>query len=222
MVNTGKYSFILDTVLPTIGLKSVIRHRASKERKYFFEVTAEQTVSHLYNHPSVVQYTIFNEGWGQYDDERIYNELKALDSTRLYDTASGWFRPKKSDFQSEHIYFKPVKLKSNGTKPLFLSEFGGYSYKVSDHSFNLDKTYGYKKFSNREDFVSAVKNLYKNEILPALNEGLCATVLTQLSDVEDETNGILTYDRRVQKVESDEIKPIFDEIFNIFNQKYNP
>ena len=220
-VNSGKYNFLIDTALPTAGLKSGIRHRASKKRKHFFEATAKQMLEHLFLHPSVVQYTIFNEGWGQYDDERIYEELTALDSTRLYDTASGWFRPKKSDFQSEHIYFKPVKLKSNSEKPLFLSEFGGYSYKILEHSFNLDKTYGYKKFTNQEDFVNAIKNLYKSEILPAVKNGLCATVLTQVSDVEDETNGLLTFDRKVQKISEDEIKPVFDEIYKEFNRKFN-
>ena len=219
MVNSGKYSFFIDTALPTIGFKRVIRHSASKKRKYFFETAARQTVEHLYNHPSVVQYTIFNEGWGQYDDERIYSELKTLDPTRLYDTASGWFKPRKSDFQSEHIYFKPVKLKSNGEKPLFLSEFGGYSYKIKEHSFNLDKTYGYRMFKDKNAFVKAVQDLYLNEIIPAVKKGLCATVLTQLSDVEDETNGILTYDRRVQKLESSDIKPIFEKLYKKFYEE---
>jgi len=220
MVNSGKYSFIIDTALPTIGLKRGIRHKASKFRKYHFEAGAEGTIKHLYNHPSVVQYTIFNEGWGQYDDERIYKTLKSLDSTRLYDTASGWFRPKQSDFKSEHIYFKPVKLKGDADKPLFLSEFGGYSYKINGHSFNPVNTYGYRKYENKADFVAALQALYKNEILPAVGQGLCATALTQVSDVEDETNGLLTYDRRVQKIEADEIKPIFEEIINAFNKKY--
>ncbi|MBQ3561996.1 MAG: glycoside hydrolase family 2, partial [Clostridia bacterium] len=221
MVNSGKYSFIFDTALPTVGLKKGIRHKATKQRKHFFETAAKQTVNHLYNHPSVVQYTIFNEGWGQYDDERIYDELKSLDPTRPYDTASGWFRPKKSDFQSEHIYFKPVKLIPNPEKVLFLSEFGGYSYKIKEHSFNLDKTYGYKKFEDSEAFKSAMKKLYKDEILPAVSKGLSATVLTQVSDVEDETNGILTYDRRVQKLEESDLKPVFDEIYKEFYKIHN-
>ncbi|MBQ4130924.1 MAG: MFS transporter [Clostridia bacterium] len=221
MVNSGKYSFFIDTALPTVGLKAGIRHKATKQRKYFFETAAKQLVSHLYNHPSVVQYTIFNEGWGQYDDERIYNELKSLDPTRLYDTASGWFRPRKSDFQSEHIYFKPVKLTPSPKKVLFLSEFGGYSYKIKEHSFNLDKTYGYKKFEDSEAFKSAMKKLYKDEILPAVSKGLSATVLTQVSDVEDETNGILTYDRRVQKLEESDLKLVFDEIYKEFYKIHN-
>ena len=222
MVNNGKYNFFIDTALPTIGFKKGICHRASWRRKMFFENTAKGTIKHLYNHPSVVQYSVFNEGWGQYDDSRIYDELKAQDNTRLYDTASGWFKPKKSDFESEHIYFKPIKLKSKLGAPLFLSEFGGYSYKINEHSFNLSKTYGYKKFDKKEPFVLAMQNLYKNEILPAVKDGLAATVLTQVSDVEDETNGILTYDRQVQKLSATDIKPIFDEIKEEFQKFYAP
>ena len=222
MVNNGKYNFFVDTALPTIGLKKGIRHRASKRRKMFFEKGAKGTINHLYNHPSVVQYTIFNEGWGQYKDGGIYDKLKALDSTRIYDTASGWFKPKKSDFESEHIYFKPIKLKSKLSGALFLSEFGGYSYKINEHSFNLSKTYGYKMFNDGNSFVTAMQNLYKNEVLPAVEKGLSATVLTQVSDVEDETNGLLTYDRQVQKLKAQDIKPIFDEIGQKFEKFYAP
>ena len=103
---------------------------------------------------------------------------------------------------------------------MFLSEFGGYSYKILKHSFNLNKTYGYRKYENQDDFIKAIKDLYKNEILPAVNQGLCATVLTQVSDVEDETNGILTYDRQVQKLSKNDIKPIFDEIYTTFSNCY--
>ena len=221
MVNSGKYSFFVDTALPTIGFKKGFLHRANKEQKSLFEGTAKNIVKHLYNHPSVVQYTIFNEGWGQYDRGNIYDKLKKLDPTRLYDTASGWFKPLKSDFESEHIYFKPIKLKSNGEKPLFLSEFGGYSYKIDAHSFNLDKTYGYRMFKDKSAFVKAMQDLYLKEISPAVKQGLTATVLTQVSDVEDETNGILTYDRQVQKLYPNDIKPIFDEIQKQFNALHN-
>ena len=102
-----------------------------------------------------------------------------------------------------------------------MSEFGGYSYKIKEHSFNLEKTYGYKKFEDEKTFITAMQNLYSNEILPAVENGLCATVLTQLSEVEDETNGILTYDRSVQKLKESDLKPIFEEILNKFNNFYN-
>ena len=200
MVNNGKYHYLLDTVLPTVGLKAGICHHASARRRADFEDTAMGTLELLYNHPCVCYYTIFNEGWGQYTGaEKIYDRLKAADPTRIYDTASGWFRPLRSDVQSEHVYFKKFKPKATAL-PLVLSEFGGYSCKLEGHSFNLDKTYGYRFFSKTAALEEAIERLYREEIVPAIGEGLCATILTQVSDVEDETNGLLTYDRKVLKV----------------------
>jgi threonylcarbamoyladenosine tRNA methylthiotransferase MtaB len=110
-----------------------------------------RTVNQLYNHPSVCYYTIFNEGWGQFDSDKMFYLLKELDSSRIIDTNSGWFGGHKSDVESNHIYFKKIKLKSSD-KPIILSEFGGYSYKIKEHSANLKKTYGYKLFDDGEKF----------------------------------------------------------------------
>lgn len=213
MVNSGKYNFLIDTALPTIGFKKGIRHKANKTRKEHFEKAAKNTLKLLHNSPSVVLYTIFNEGWGQYEEGRIYDELKKEDNTRIYDSASGWFYPKKSDVYSIHTYFKPIKISEKlSDKPIILSEFGGYSCKIKNHSFNLEKTYGYGKFSTKEEFEKALVKLYENEILPAVDNGLCATVLTQVSDVEDETNGLFTYDRQILKIKENALKNIFLKI----------
>jgi hypothetical protein len=171
----------------------------------------EQTVEQLRHHPSICLWTIFNEGWGQFCGTEAYRKLKALDDTRFIDTASGWFMGCESDLDSRHIYFRPVKLKA-GDKPLYLSEFGGYVYKPEGHVFNTEKSYGYGSQKTREDFVAAITRLYREEILPLIPKGLCATVYTQVSDVEDETNGLLSYDRRVQKVTEAEIRPISEEL----------
>ena len=222
MINSGKYNFLIDTALPTVFLKSGISHRASKERRREFENTGKGILKQLYNHPSVVYFTIFNEGWGQFDADKYYELFKSLDPTRIYDTASGWFRAKRSDVKSEHVYFKPVKLKAESGKPTVLSEFGGYSCKIDGHSFNLDDTYGYRYFDNKEDFEKAVLQLYENEIIPAIADcGLCATVLTQVSDVEDETNGLLTYDRAIMKVQSEQMSLIAKKLYEEFDRLYN-
>ena len=220
MVNNGKYHFFVDTALPTVGLRRGITHRASKERRRHFERDAKATLQHLYNHPSVVYYTIFNEGWGQYDADRMYRELRELDPTRVFDATSGWFGERESDVQSEHVYFKPIKLTHRADRPLVLSEFGGYSCKIEDHAFNLDKTYGYRFYHNEEDFQKALLALYQNEIIPAIqSEGLCATVLTQLSDVEDETNGLFTYDRQVCKVEKELLQRLSNDLHAEFESQ---
>ncbi|MBQ8787708.1 MAG: glycoside hydrolase family 2 [Oscillospiraceae bacterium] len=218
MVNSGGYNFLIDTALPTIGLRKGIKHKASRQQKVMFEKCAKGTVDVLYNHPCVCYYTIFNEGWGQFDADGMYRVLKQYDPTRIWDATSGWFTEKESDVQSEHIYFKPVKLKATD-RPLVLSEFGGYSFKVEGHSFNLDRNYGYKTFDSAEKLTEGLEKLYLDEIVPAVENGLCAAVLTQVSDVEDETNGLFTYDRRVTKVDekimvsvAEKLKEVFDKV----------
>lgn len=201
MVNAGPYSFLLDTVLPTLGIKRGVEHRPSPRRRESFESSARETIALLYNHPCVCAYTIFNEGWGQYEGERLYREWKALDPGRVWDTASGWFVEEASDVTSEHVYFRRLRLKARPDRPLVLSEFGGYSCKIPGHAFNLDKTYGYKSFADLPSFRAGLERLYREEVMAAIAEGLCAAVLTQVSDVEDETNGLVTYDRQVIKVE---------------------
>ena len=221
MVNSGKYSFLIDTALPTVGLRKGITHPASEHRRELFFTCAEGMMKHLYNHPSVCYYTIFNEGWGQFDADHAYHCLKQLDPTRIYDTTSGWFKTKDSDVESDHIYFKPVKLKNVKGRPMVLSEFGGYSCKIEGHSFNLDKTYGYRFFSDQQAFEDALVKLYEDEIIPHIERGLSATVLTQVSDVEDETNGLLTYDRAILKVDAARMRELAERMEDVFAKTHS-
>jgi beta-galactosidase/beta-glucuronidase len=212
MVNNGKYSFLRDTALPTIGIKKLPESwikRTSAQKDAFVE-GMRRTVNQLYNHPSVCYYTIFNEGWGQFDSDKMFYLLKELDSSRIIDTNSGWFGGHKSDVESNHIYFKKIKLKKSN-KPLILGEFGGYSYKIKEHSANLKKTYGYKLFDDGEKFEDALISLYENEVISEIENGLCGAIYTQLSDVEDETNGFLTYDRKICKVNCDKVRLVMQK-----------
>jgi len=218
MINNGKYNFLIDTALPTIGLKRGVTHRADVRQKEAFIQTAKGIIELLYNHPSVCYYTIFNEGWGQFDADRVYKILRDCDPTRIYDTTSGWFKTLESDVESDHIYFKPVKLQSKPGKPMVLSEFGGYSCKIEGHSFNLSKTYGYRFFTEQNLFQNALFSLYETQILPLIENGLNAAVLTQVSDVEDETNGLLTYDREVCKVDVAAMKTVSDALIEAYNR----
>lgn len=221
MVNSGSYSFLVDTALPTVGLKKGISHRATKARREAFERDSEQTVNYLYNHPCVVYYTVFNEGWGQYDADENYLRLKSADPTRIWDATSGWFTEKQSDVTSEHVYFKKLDMKNDPERPMVLSEFGGYSCKIENHSFNLDKTYGYSFFDDKERFADALEGLYMSEVIPMIERGLCAAVYTQVSDVEDETNGLLTYDRQVLKVDAERMKKVASSLQSAFEAGFN-
>ena len=209
MVNNGGYHYILETVLPTLHFqKRNDRHmtRDPETRKNFL-AAMEETARLLNNHPCICLWTIFNEGWGQFCADEAYSRLKAIDPERFVDSTSGWFHQKKSDVDSLHIYFEDLHL---GKKPLpqLLSEYGGYVYKIPEHSFNIEKTYGYRKYETREDFVAALRETYQNALLPLAAKGLCGAVYTQVSDVEDETNGLLTYDRAELKIRPEELRDL--------------
>jgi beta-galactosidase/beta-glucuronidase len=203
MVNNGDYSFFRDTALPTVGIQKLDDrnlHRDKATRKVFLG-SMETTVNQLKNHPCICYWTIFNEGWGQFDSDNVCDRFRKLDDTRFIDSTSGWFRRSNTDVDSRHVYFKPIKL-AGKDKPLVLSEFGGYSYKPEGHVFNVEQTYGYGKFENQQDFAAAVEKLYLEQVLPAYRKGLCAAIYTQVSDVEDETNGLLSYDRKISKLDA--------------------
>lgn len=209
MVNNGDYSFMRDTALPTVGMKKLDDRRLHRDKatRRAFEEGMVQTVERLYNHPCIIGWTVFNEGWGQFDSTRMVRRLRALDGSRIIDGASGWFSGGESDVVSPHVYFKPVRFRV-ADKPTLLSEFGGYVYKVAGHSFNADKTFGYRFYTDQTAFEDALVRLYEEQIIPIVPKGLCGAVYTQLSDVEDETNGLITYDRRVIKVNAAKMREI--------------
>lgn len=203
MVNSGGYDYLRDTVLPTVGFKkrSDTHRRNSPKRKEFFEQHVRNTLAHLHNHPCIVGWTIFNEGWGQYDSDRIYLDCKAADPSRFIVSTSGWFAQKKSDVQSEHIYFRNEVL--HATKPgqfLLLSECGGFTRPIEGHTSMGKKDYGYGAADTEEALVARLRALYDEMVLPSIPNGLCGCIYTQLSDVEGEINGLYTYDRQVRKV----------------------
>ena len=210
MVNNGRYSFFRDTTLPTLGVQKLPDggiNRDDKTRRMFLR-SMEGTAAQLGNHPCILYWTIFNEGWGQFCANEAYEKLKALDETRWIDTTSGWFRRKKSDVDSRHVYFRKVRLGGDGKKPLVLSEFGGKTWRAEGHVFNPDKTYGYGACPDQEALGQAVEALYREEILPCVGQGLCAAIYTQVSDVEDEINGLLTYDRKLEKLTPERMLPL--------------
>lgn len=212
MVNNGEYHYLRDTVLPTIGVTERHDERLNRDpetRKIFLKAM-EDTVRLLNNHPSICLWTIFNEGWGQFCADEAYDRVKTLDDSRFVDSTSGWFHQRKSDVDSLHIYFKKLRL-GKEDRPQLLSEFGGYCFKIPEHSFNLKETYGYKNFEDQAEFEKSVLALYE-EVYQLAKEGLSGAVYTQVSDVEDETNGLLTYDRKVLKVKIQNVRALMHRI----------
>ncbi|MBE6975122.1 MAG: glycoside hydrolase family 2 [Ruminococcaceae bacterium] len=211
MVNNGQYQYFRDTVLPTLGFQVRGDRDLNTDpaaRKFFLQ-TMEATVAQLKNHPSICYWTIFNEGWGQFDSDRVYEKFLELDDTRFVDTTSGWWRGHKTQVDSRHIYFGQWWQLKKGKIPVVLSECGGLTYAEEGHLFNPDHSYGYKTCKTREEFTGNLSALYREHLIPAVRDkGLCAAIYTQVSDVEDEINGLLTYDRAVCKADAAQMQAI--------------
>jgi len=188
---------------------------ADRER---FERSLERTIEHLRGHPSIVLWVPFNEGWGQFDAVRIAARVRDLDPTRLVDHASGWHDQGAGDLQSLHVYFRrfrmPARRGARG-RAVALTEFGGYSLPIAGHRYS-EREFGYKRFRDADDFRAALAGLWRDELAPAVDRGLAAFVYTQLSDVEDEANGLISYDRKVTKVDAVEMRTLNDEVARRF------
>ena len=187
--------------------------RDNKEGREFAIKEFKDTIEYLYNVPSIVLWTIFNEGWGQFDSKEIYEEMKKLDNTRLYDHASGWHDQGISDVKSLHVYFKKVNMpkeKEIKDRVVILSEFGGYLLPVRGHMQKGKKTY--RSYKDGQSWLEAYEQCINRDVIDNLPKGLSASIYTQLSDVEDELNGFITFDRQVLKVNPPSLKRINDKI----------
>ena len=215
MVSNGDYSYLKDTILPTLGFQRKNDRRAhpdSRSRKMFLDNMKAQVLQ-LKNHPCIAMWTIFNEGWGQFDATAAYRTLKALDDSRFVCSFSGWFRSGESDVFSRHIYFGQWHHLKRTDKPLVLTEFGGICLAVDGHLYNPDKSYGYQSSKDSQDYREKLLALYRKHILPTIPKGLCAAIYTQVSDVEEEINGLLTYDRQVIKPDEEEMRRLSEELY---------
>ena len=213
----GKYRFSTITLPLVTGIHRRDNHyrafaRASSQGRGEYMDELEEMVGQLFNAPSVVLWVPFNEGWGQFDSTLVMERLRALDPTRPVDPASGWHDQGAGELRSLHVYFKPFRFRRDRRgRALALSEFGGYNLRVDGHCFN-QKDYGYRRLPDAAALWWDFSRLYEREVLPAVPRGLCASVYTQLSDVEDELNGLMTYDRRVVKLDADEVRELNERL----------
>ena len=215
MVSGGTdYNFLAIGILPFVGIhvkdnKYKFFGRADKEGRDEFVAEMKTTVNRLKNCVSLAVWVPFNEGWGQFDSVEITKQLRALDNTRIIDSVSGWHDQGEdtSQLKSLHVYFKPVRIPDD-KRCVVLSEFGGYSLPTEGHMFSPDKLFGYKMYKSPEAFAEAFEKLYNTQIVPQIAKGLSATVYTQVSDVEEEINGLITYDRRIVKIPVERVKRV--------------
>ena len=182
--------------------------RSDESCRAAYQTELADMVRHLYNCPCICMWVPFNEGWGQFDAAKMLELVRSLDTTRTVDHASGWHDQGVGEVRSLHVYFTRYRFKPDTKgRATLLSEFGGYILAVEGHRFS-EKLFGYKKLETPEKLAEALRRLYSREIAPAKAAGLAAAVYTQLSDVEDELNGLLTYDRQVVKLDTKTVKEI--------------
>ena len=209
----GPYSPMVTQWLPYVNVRLNDRRyrrfgRESAAGRAIFEADMGRTVALLYNAVSIAVWVPFNEGWGQFDACRITDKLRGLDPTRSIDHASGWHDQRYGDFCSRHIYYKKFRMRHDPCgRVQALTEFGGYSCPSAGHMAS-DTLFGYKMYPDAQTMSTAVETLYRHEVLPAAQRGLSAAVYTQVSDVEDEINGVFTYDRAEAKLDGETARRI--------------
>ena len=184
--------------------------RADEEGRAEYYRELREMIEQLINVPSIAMWVPFNEGWGQFDAAKAVELIRSIDKTRTIDHASGWHDQGISDVKSLHVYFTKYKFKPDKHgRAVVLSEFGGYNYRVEGHSFT-ERDFGYKHLKSPDELKKALGKLYGEQILPAIEKGLAAAVYTQLADVEDEVNGLITHDRAEVKLPIEEIRKIVE------------
>ena len=211
MVNVGfSYDMMKVCYLPTAfpkiigkwkdtGKQGYVRSgRETQESRRVWREESSRTIEALYSFPCIAAWVLFNEGWGQFDSEKNCDYIRSLDPTRILDAASGWFDQGAGDLRSVHNYFRKL-ITEKDSRAFVISEYGGFGLFEKDHSIQ-EKYYGYGLMKDQAQLIDKFRKTRK-EILSLRKSGLCAAVYTQLSDIEDECNGILTYDREIDKLD---------------------
>jgi hypothetical protein len=191
--------------------------RADENNRVCYRSELQGMIDHLFNAASIAVWIPFNESWGQFQSVEVAEWVNSYDPTRLVDHASGWFDQGAGDFQSKHVYFKKLKRPQPDNRAFVLSEFGGYSLKVSEHVWDENKKFGYRFYKTTGTLTEAYLGLLENELKPLIPQGLAAAVYTQTTDVEIEINGCLTYDRKVEKMEAEKLKQAHLGLYDLFS-----
>ncbi|MBD3350482.1 MAG: beta-galactosidase [Candidatus Lokiarchaeota archaeon] len=187
------------------------RLRKKNQANYYVEL--KNMIECLYNHPSIVMWVPFNEGWGQFKTEKVVELIRKLDDTRLINNASGWMDREVGDVHDIHSYPGPKMPDIEEERAAVNGEFGGLGLEIKGHSWDIRRKWGYRKMSSNETFTERYKTLMK-KLKSLIKKGLSAAVYTQITDVEGEINGLLTYDREIIKIEKNILIKIHKELLD--------
>ena len=170
-----------------------------------FELELQRLVDTHSNHPSIVMWVLFNEGWGQYDTARLADWLQTYDPTRLVNSASGWNDIGVGDVFDIHAYPGPDVPGFDTERALVLGEFGGLGLPLSGHTWLAEDSWGYRQYDSVEALSAAYSSLIEQLHHLYETRGLAAAIYTQTTDVETEVNGMMTYDREIIKMDIDQL-----------------
>ena len=221
----GEYNMVFVTHLPNASGRfargvsdrhyGIFKRKDGEGRRQYY-TDLKNMVSTLYNYPSIAVWVPFNEGWGQFDAAKATKEVREIDSGRLINEACGWFDQGGGDMYSIHNYRHKLKVKPQQDRVVALTEYGGYAYPVEEH-LSCKKEFGYQHYHSTEELTQNYKRLWEEEIYPNLQYGLCSAIYTQTSDIEEEINGVLTYDREIVKLDEDQVKEMNDKLYGMFD-----
>ena len=222
----GEYNILFVTYLPNVsdifarGVKDShygLFARADAEGREQFMRELEGMVRLLYNYPCIALWTPFNEGWGQFDAKKATALIRSIDPDRLVNEACGWYDQGGGDLYSIHNYLRKLKVSPKKDRAVALTEYGGYAYPEKGH-MACEKEFGYKAYSSKEELTANYERLWNEEIYPNLERGLSAAIYTQVSDVEEEINGVFTYDREVVKLEEGAVRALNARLYDEFDK----
>ena len=221
----GEYNMVFVTHLPNASDRfargvsdrhyGIFKRKDGEGRRQSY-TDLKNMVSTLYNYPSIAVWVPFNEGWGQFDAAKATKEVREIDSGRLINEACGWFDQGGGDMYSIHNYRHKLKVKPQQDRVVALTEYGGYAYPVEEH-LSCKKEFGYQHYHSTEELTQNYKRLWEEEIYPNLQYGLCSAIYTQTSDIEEEINGVLTYDREIVKLDEEQVKEMNDKLYGMFD-----
>ena len=218
MVSGGHTSMMFSGLFSKLHIKPSDKNyrffgRTNHYNRKEFEKELLEMIDNLRFFTSIYCWVVFNEGWGQFDTVRLTDLVKKEDPTRVVDHASGWFDRGAGDLRSVHQYILPLPdVNPKDDRAYVISEYGGYSSVIDGHVFDKKRSFGYQMYKGKAELTAAYRKLMENQAIPLVPKGLSALVYTQLSDVELEVNGILTYDREEVKIEEDTIKELNEKL----------
>lgn len=222
----GDYNMAFVTYLPN-GLGNLARGISDRHYKWFKREDEEGRKQYykdlkgmirlLYNYPSIAVWVPFNEGWGQFDAGKVSKKVKQWDPSRLVNEACGWFDQKGGDMYSIHNYLRKLRVSPKPDRVVALTEYGGYAFPVEGH-LACDKKFGYQKYATMEELTKNYKRLWEEEIYPNLARGLSSAIYTQTSDIEEEVNGLMTYDREIDKLGRETVYDLNQKLYQLFDE----